>query len=142
MAVFHRGGSAAYYGKVRGTTVRARRLFQLVQARLCVPFPKWRLRRSPPSDRCKGPPNSLPGIGPYTAAAVASIAHGEAVACVDGNIPQGDGAAKLANATTHKFELEVQEWADQSLWTKQTLAIGIKRLMELGATVCTPQKRH
>ena len=28
----------------------------------------------------------LPGIGPYTAAAVASIAFGEAVACVDGNI--------------------------------------------------------
>ena len=29
---------------------------------------------------------SLPGIGPYTAAAVASIAFGEPVACVDGNI--------------------------------------------------------
>ena len=28
----------------------------------------------------------LPGIGPYTAAAVASIAYGEAVVCVDGNI--------------------------------------------------------
>lgn len=29
---------------------------------------------------------SLPGIGPYTAAAVASIAFGQSLACVDGNI--------------------------------------------------------
>ncbi len=28
----------------------------------------------------------LPGIGAYTAAAVASIAHGEPVAVVDGNV--------------------------------------------------------
>jgi A/G-specific adenine glycosylase len=28
----------------------------------------------------------LPGIGPYTAAAIASIAHGERIAVVDGNV--------------------------------------------------------
>ena len=28
----------------------------------------------------------LPGIGSYTAAAIASIAHGEAMAVVDGNV--------------------------------------------------------
>ena len=42
----------------------------------------------------------LPGIGPYTAAAIASIAHGEPVAVVDGNVERvicrlraGSGAA-------------------------------------------------
>lgn len=77
----------------------------------------------------------LPGIGPYTAAAVASIAFGEAVPAVDGNVRRV--AARL-------FDL-----AEPSLAEVRDLAAGLmdrarpgdfnEAMMELGATVCTPR---
>jgi A/G-specific adenine glycosylase len=79
---------------------------------------------------------SLPGIGPYTAAAVASIAHGEAVACVDGNVRR---VMARQVAQTHPSNPAVQAWADASLWTKDA-GNWNQAVMELGATVCTPQR--
>ena len=79
---------------------------------------------------------TLPGVGPYTAAAVASIAHGEPVACVDGNIRR---VMARRTATQRPTPSEVQNWAEASLhhgrpgdWNQA--------LMELGATVCTPKR--
>jgi len=79
---------------------------------------------------------SLPGIGPYTAAAVASIAFGQPVACVDGNIRRvmARQTAQPAPAPT-----EVQAWADRSLHTERP-GDWNQALMELGATVCTPKR--
>ena len=79
---------------------------------------------------------SLPGIGPYTAAAVASIAFGQSVACVDGNIRRVMARQTGQADPTPK---QVQAWADSALpparpgdWNQA--------LMELGATVCTPKR--
>ncbi len=79
---------------------------------------------------------SLPGIGPYTAAAVASIAFGQPVACVDGNIRRvmARQTAQPAPAPT-----DVQTWADGSLHAERP-GDWNQALMELGATVCTPKR--
>jgi A/G-specific adenine glycosylase len=55
---------------------RARNLHKLAQALVALPAPP----RTPAEWR------ELPGIGPYTAAAITSIAFGEPAACVDGNV--------------------------------------------------------
>ena len=112
---------------------RARRLFQLAKL-VVAPISKGGYNGHLPVTG-EGL-QSLPGIGPYTAAAVASIAHGESIACVDGNVRRVM-ARQMANATpTAK---QVQEWADAVLWTADA-GNWNQAVMELGATVCTPQK--
>lgn len=78
---------------------------------------------------------ALPGIGPYTAAAVASIAFGEPVAVVDGNVRRVL-ARIFAQADPHPRWL--QETA-QALLFQGDPGRWNQALMELGATVCTPR---
>lgn len=84
---------------------------------------------------------TLPGIGPYTAAAIASIAHQEGVAVVDGNVERvlcrlegwehgNSGAAALAR----KIESHAQALVDPVRPGDFNQAV-----MDLGATVCTPR---
>lgn len=83
---------------------------------------------------------SLPGIGRYSAAAIASIAFDEPVAALDGNI-------KRVLARLREFEQPINATASQSeLWrlADEFLDRGEpgdfnQALMELGATVCTPR---
>ncbi|MCX8088940.1 MAG: A/G-specific adenine glycosylase [Meiothermus ruber] len=84
---------------------------------------------------------ALPGIGSYTAAAVASIAFGEPVAAVDGNVRR---VLSRLFAWENPTPKQVQETADTllSALAQQTNAYPgdwNQALMELGATVCTPQ---
>ena len=79
---------------------------------------------------------SLPGIGPYTAAAVASIAFGQPVACVDGNIRR---VMARHTAQPDPSPKAVQTWADSAL-THERPGDWNQALMELGATVCTPKR--
>ena len=79
---------------------------------------------------------SLPGIGPYTAAAVASIAFGQSVACVDGNIRRVMARRTAQADPTSK---QVQAWADAVLHAARP-GDWNQALMELGATVCTPKR--
>ena len=79
---------------------------------------------------------SLPGIGPYTAAAVASIAFGQPVACVDGNIRRVMARRTAQADPTPK---KVQAWADAALHSARS-GDWNQALMELGATVCTPKR--
>jgi A/G-specific adenine glycosylase len=84
----------------------------------------------------------LPGIGTYTSAAVASIAYGEVVAVVDGNVERvvqrlegwgseaGIGQAKLARA--------IQASAGNLLDPGNPGNFN-QAMMELGATVCLPR---
>jgi A/G-specific adenine glycosylase len=78
---------------------------------------------------------ALPGIGEYTAGAIASIAYGHPVAAVDGNVRRVlsrffDVAAPTAAAVrTH-----AQELVDRDRPGDFNQA-----LMELGATVCAPR---
>ena len=76
----------------------------------------------------------LPGIGRYTAAAVSSIAFGEAVAVVDGNVErvlQRISGTRLSNG---EFWYEAGELLDP-----QRPGDFNQAMMELGATVCTPR---
>ena len=79
---------------------------------------------------------TLPGIGPYTAAAVASIAFGQPVACVDGNIRR---VMARHTAQTEPTAKDVQDWADAALQIHRP-GDWNQALMELGATVCTPRR--
>ena len=79
---------------------------------------------------------SLPGIGPYTAAAVASIAFGQPVACVDGNIRRVMARRTAQADPTPK---KVQAWADAAIHSARS-GDWNQALMELGATVCTPKR--
>ncbi len=85
----------------------------------------------------------LPGIGAYTAAAVASIAHGEPVAVVDGNVERvlcrvagwEAGSRKGGGAALrHKIENLAGRLLDPARPGDFNQAI-----MELGATVCAPR---
>jgi A/G-specific adenine glycosylase len=82
----------------------------------------------------------LPGVGPYTARAVASIAYGLPVGAVDTNVRRvigrvvaGDPAAVPAR--------DLQALAD-ALATPDRSADWTHALMDLGATLCRPQRPH
>jgi len=78
---------------------------------------------------------ALPGIGEYSAGAIASIAYGEVVPAVDGNVRR---------VLSRLFDLE--DPTDASLRRRAGELVDPDRpgdwnqaLMELGATVCTPR---
>ncbi len=81
----------------------------------------------------------LPGVGSYTAAAIASLAFGEDVAVLDGNVIRvlarvlAEPAVTDAPATRARF----QQWLDQLLPPGQAGNFN-EAMMELGALVCTP----
>ena len=81
----------------------------------------------------------LPGFGPYTAAAVASIAFGEAVAAVDGNVNRV--IARLTNLQesikSAKALANIRQDAGQLLDPERPGDFN-QALMELGATACRP----
>lgn len=75
----------------------------------------------------------LPGIGRYTANAVASIAFGEPVAVVDGNVK------RVLNRVTGRDLGEEQYWqAAASLLAPDFPGDFNQGMMELGAVVCLP----
>lgn len=81
----------------------------------------------------------LPGVGDYTAAAIASITRNEPVAVIDGNVERvlmrmmGKSAARGAGLAAR-----LKETAG---WLLDTKAPGTfnQAMMELGATVCLPR---
>jgi A/G-specific adenine glycosylase len=87
----------------------------------------------------------LPGIGAYTAAAIASIAHAERVAVVDGNVErvlcrlQGWEAAGRSGGAAMRHR--VKTLADELVDPKRPGDFN-QALMELGATVCVPRNPH
>ena len=111
---------------------RARNLHKLAQAYVAASTPP----RTPAEWR------ELPGIGPYTAAAITSIAFDEPAAVVDGNVVRI--LARLTN--------ETRQFRDGTEAVKfftplaDALVIGShpgthnQAMMELGATVCFRQK--
>lgn len=82
---------------------------------------------------------TLPGVGPYSAGAIASIAYGEKVPAIDGNVLR-----VMARVTADKGDIanrivrkEIEELVKKIL---PTVRVGDfnQALMELGATVCLP----
>lgn len=76
---------------------------------------------------------SLPGVGRYTAAAIASIAFGERVAVVDGNVERV--IARVIGQ--HTSGEQVWAIAGQML-SRQNPGDFNQAMMELGATICVP----
>jgi len=76
----------------------------------------------------------LPGIGRYTAAAVASIAFGEAVAVVDGNVER-----VLKRVSGKRIAGEDLWRAAENLLDRRRPGDFNQAMMELGAVVCTPR---
>lgn len=76
----------------------------------------------------------LPGIGRYTAAAIASIALGESVAVVDGNVER-----VLQRLLGRRMVGEEIWQAATELLDRQRPGDFNQAMMELGATVCTPR---
>jgi A/G-specific adenine glycosylase len=106
---------------------------------------------------------TLPGIGRYTAAAIASIAFDEAVAVVDGNVERvlqrlfgnGIGSPKVSpkdGRTWGTSPAEGRTWGTkaaqgrEAAWQQAEALLDRARsgdfnqaMMELGATICTPR---
>lgn len=82
----------------------------------------------------------LPGVGPYTAAAVASIGHGDAVAALDGNVrrvvARALRGAEPDEVSSAALERDAQAWLDPDApgdWNQA--------LMDIGRLFCRPAPR-
>jgi A/G-specific adenine glycosylase len=83
----------------------------------------------------------LPGFGPYTARAVASLAYNQQVGVLDGNV---------IRILTRKYGLDSKWWETLERNKLQNLSDQLanspdaadinQAMMELGATICTPKK--
>jgi A/G-specific adenine glycosylase len=111
---------------------RARNLHRLAQQIAARPTPP----RTPAEWR------ELPGVGPYTAAAITSISFGAPAACVDGNVVR-----ILARLTADATEFRDSASAAKAftpladaLLSSDTPGDHNQAMMELGATVCFRQK--
>lgn len=80
----------------------------------------------------------LPGIGPYTSAALASICNGERSAVVDGNVERVFARLTGSQSTGDRRRKQATAWADD-LIAPEDPATWNQAIMELGATVCTPR---
>ncbi|KAK3914414.1 Adenine DNA glycosylase [Frankliniella fusca] len=83
----------------------------------------------------------LPGVGRYTAGAVASIAFGERAAAVDGNVIRVLSRVRCIGADqTSKVVLDhIWKLSDQLVSTEEPGNYN-QAMMDLGATICTPKK--
>jgi len=111
---------------------RARNLHRLAKMLVALPAPP----RTPAEWR------ELPGVGPYTAAAITSIAFGWPAAVVDGNVVR----------ILTRLTADDREWRDSATAAKAFTPLAGKLLnhaapgdhnqamMELGATICFRQK--
>jgi len=83
---------------------------------------------------------SLPGIGPYTAGAVLSIAHGLPEPVVDGNVTRVLCRLHALEGDTTRKPLKQRLWKlSRELIPKTDPGDFNQALMELGALVCTPR---
>ena len=83
---------------------------------------------------------ALPGFGPYTAGAVASLAFGAAVPAVDGNVLRvASRVEALAEDVGTPRGKRAVEAAVKAWLPREEAGTFNEALMELGATVCTPR---
>jgi A/G-specific adenine glycosylase len=107
-----------YYRRARALHAAARRILRERNGVLPVAAVDWR---------------ELNGIGRYTANAIASQAHGEPCAVVDGNVER-----VLGRLTGGVLRGEAAWRAADELLDRRASGDWNQAMMELGATVCTP----
>lgn len=81
---------------------------------------------------------ALPGIGPYTAAAVASIAFDQPETVLDGNVERVMSRLYLVETPLPKSKPELMELAS-GLTPHLRAGDYAQAVMDLGATICTPK---
>ena len=110
---------------------RARNLHRLARAIVA--------RAEPP--RTPAEWRELPGVGPYTAAAITSISSGEPAACVDGNVVRilarltGDATPFRDSASAAKYFAPLAD----AMLNRKFPGDHNQAMMELGAVVCVRQ---
>jgi A/G-specific adenine glycosylase len=82
---------------------------------------------------------ALPGIGPYTAAAVAAIAFGRRAVVVDGNVERVIARLHALATPVRDSRALIRRWADARTPDKRPGDYA-QAMMDLGATICTPRR--
>ena len=82
---------------------------------------------------------ALPGIGPYTAAAIAAIAFDAPAAAVDGNVERVVARLYAVAAELPAAKAEIRRLTAR-LVPPERAGDFAQALMDLGATICTPKK--
>ncbi len=81
----------------------------------------------------------LPGIGDYTASAIAAIAFGEAVAVVDGNVERVVSRLNANDTPLPAIKQAIKGYVG-SILPEERPGDFAQAMMDLGATICTPRK--
>ena len=121
--ILHAWQGLGYYARARNMVKCAHVLVQDYRGQ----FPKTALELE-----------KLPGIGPYTAAAVAAIAFEDAVTPVDGNVIRVLSRV-FAIETPLPQSLPIIFEKAKNLTPPQRTGDFAQALMDLGATICTPR---
>jgi A/G-specific adenine glycosylase len=82
---------------------------------------------------------ALPGIGAYTAAAIAAIAFGRRAVVVDGNVERVVSRLFAVETPMPAAKPELRVLAD-SLTPQENAGDFAQAMMDLGATICTPTR--
>ncbi len=82
---------------------------------------------------------ALPGIGDYTAAAIAAIAFDEAVAVVDGNIERVIARLFAIDTPLPAAKKDIRA-RQQEMTPEQRAGDYAQAMMDLGAAICTPKR--
>ncbi len=80
----------------------------------------------------------LPGIGPYTAAAIASIAFGARAVVVDGNVERVMARVRRIETPLPAAKPEIRAVMEQHT-PRERSGDFAQAVMDLGATICTPR---
>ncbi len=81
----------------------------------------------------------LPGIGPYTAGAVAALAFGEPAAAVDGNVERVFSRLLALSGPWEKAKAQIRSSVGELVPADRPAEFA-EALMDLGATICTPKR--
>ena len=81
----------------------------------------------------------LPGVGPYTAAAIAAIAFNRRAVVIDGNVERVVARLHAIEAPMPMAKAEIREHAD-ALTPGKRAGDFAQAMMDLGATICTPKR--
>lgn len=123
-AVMEEWAGLGYYARARNLVRCAR----VVSIELLGHFP-----------RTEGALIALPGIGPYTAAAIAAIAFGRRAVVVDGNIERVMARMFAETAPLPGAKPALRARADE-LTPDERPGDYAQAVMDLGATICTPRR--
>jgi A/G-specific adenine glycosylase len=123
-AILHAWQGLGYYARARNLHACAR----IIAARHGGCFPEDEVALRP-----------LPGIGPYTAAAIAAIAFGKRATPVDGNVLRVVARLHAVEEVLPQARGTIAKRA-RALTPERRTGDFAQAMMDLGATVCTPRR--